>query len=308
MRAGVAGVGHLGYHHARLLKGIAEGVTVFDTDPDRLARVSSELGVATARDLDELLSRVDALVVACPTSFHHDVAMRALSLGVPVLVEKPVAAQVGQAREMVALAEKKGLVLAVGHVERFNPAMTAAMDHISNPLYIEANRLAPFTPRCTDVSVVMDLMIHDIDLVLSLIRAPVEDIQSSGVPVLTKTVDIASARISFTDGSLAVINASRLSLEPLRKLRVFQEGGYISIDFGTKTVNALEVRNGEICPLPVDVTDHNALEMELKDFLAAVSTGGEPAITGTDGLRALETAETVLEKSARSLGRIRASR
>lgn len=308
MRAGVAGVGHLGFHHARLLKGIADHVAVFDTDPERLSKVCSELGVEASKSLDELISSVDAMVVACPTKGHHRVAGRALGMGVPVLVEKPVAATVSEALDLVRLAGDSGLVLAVGHVERFNPAMTAAMEHIHRPLYIEANRLAPFTPRCTDVSVVMDLMIHDIDLVLSLIRSPVADIQASGVPVLTETVDIAGARIAFQDGSSAVINASRISLEQVRKLRVFQEGGYVSVDFGAKTVHALSVSGGAIRPVPVVVTDHNALEMELRDFLRAVATGCEPAITGADGLRALETAETVLTKSAESFQRIRESR
>jgi len=308
MRVGVAGVGHLGFHHARLLRGLVEKVAVFDTDGKRLGEVSAELGVHRANSLDELVEQIDALVVACPTSHHHRVAMTALNRGVPVLVEKPVSATVEQAREMVALAEKKGIALAVGHVERFNPAMTAAMELISNPLYIEANRLAPFSPRCTDVSVVMDLMIHDIDLVLSMMRSPVEDVQASGVPVLTGKVDIAGARIAFADGSLAVINASRISMEPVRKLRVFQEGGYISIDFGSKTVNALSVTKEGISPVPVRVEDHNALEMELRDFLSAISSGCNPAITGSDGLRALETAETVLEKSAESFKRILESR
>lgn len=308
MRAGVAGVGHLGFHHARLLKGLVGDVTVFDTDPERLSRVCLELGVRQARDLRELTDSVDAMVVACPTVFHHQVAEEALSMGVPVLVEKPVAATVDQAAALVELAREKGLVLAVGHVERFNPAMTAAMEHIRRPLYIEANRLAPFSPRCTDVSVVMDLMIHDIDLVLSLIRSPVADIQASGVPVLTATVDIAGARIAFEDGTLAVINASRISLTQVRKLRVFQEGGYVSVDFGEKTVNVLSVKDGAIAPVPVVVPDHNALEMELRDFLRAVAEGGEPAITGYDGLRALGTAEAVLCKSAESFRKIRESR
>ena len=146
MRAGVAGVGHLGFHHARLLRGLAHEVTVFDTDPERLARVSAELGVTPARSLDELMDSVDAMVVACPTVGHHQVARRALERGIPVLVEKPVAARTDEAADLVALAAEKGLVLAVGHVERFNPAMTSAMEHIHRPLYIEANRLAPF-PR-----------------------------------------------------------------------------------------------------------------------------------------------------------------
>ncbi len=308
MKAGVAGVGHLGYHHARLLRGLAGEVHAFDTDEERLSRVCSELGVAPAGSLEELLDTVDALVVACPTSVHHGVAREALSRGIPVLVEKPLAATVAEAADLTAVAGQTNTVLAVGHVERFNPAMTAAMNHIRRPLYIEANRLAPFSPRCTDVSVVMDLMIHDIDLVLSLIRSPVADIQASGVPVITGTVDIAGARIAFENGSLAMINASRISMEQVRKLRVFQEGGYISVDFGAKTVNALEVRNGTIVPVPVAVTDHNALEVELADFLRAASGGGDPAITGVDGLRALETAEMVLRKSAESFRRIRESR
>jgi len=267
MRVGVIGVGHLGYHHARILRSLASEVTVFDAREARTAEVASELGVAAASSASELLSRVDAVVVASDTVTHHDVVMQALAAGCHTLVEKPIASDSIQAARLASEAERLGRVLAVGHVERFNPAVVAAGALIDSPMFVEAHRLAPFKHRGIDVSVVMDLMIHDIDLVLSFVRSPVSEVHASGVAVLTDKVDIASARVMFANGAVANLTASRISREPMRKLRFFQQRGYVSIDFAGRTVEALKVDGESIRPVPVVVTDADPLTCELQDFL-----------------------------------------
>jgi len=301
MKAGVAGVGHLGYHHARILKTLSDDVMIHDTNPERLLTVSEELGIKAASSLEELIDWSDALDVSCTTSAHYDVVMAALEKDVPVLVEKPIAATVEQGEKMVGMADERGLILCVGHIERFNPAMQAASRIIKSPIFMEGHRMAGFSLRCTDVSVVMDLMIHDIDIVLWQAGSPVAEIHASGVPVLTETVDICNARILFDNGAVANLTASRISAEPKRKLRFFQKHGYISVDFGEKHVTALSVDNGTIRPVPVIVPDGDALTAEIKSFLGSVMKGTPPAVSGAEGLTALRAASSILEKSEKSL-------
>lgn len=293
MRAGVIGVGHLGYHHARILRSLASEVSVFDTREARAAEVAAELGVRREASAADLLSRVDALVIASNTVTHFDVAMEALAAGRHILVEKPIASDSDRAARMASEAESRGLVLAVGHVERFNPAVVAAGSTIRNPMFIEAHRLAPFKPRGTDVSVVMDLMIHDIDLVLSFVDSPVAEVHASGVAVLTDKVDIASARVLFGNGAVANLTASRISREPMRKLRFFQDKGYVSIDFAGRTVEALRVEGDSIIPVPVEVKEADPLTCELQDFLSACSGGGRPLVGAAEGVRAIRAAELI---------------
>jgi predicted dehydrogenase len=301
MKAGVAGVGHLGYHHARILKNLADEVMIHDTNPERLSAVSRELGIKQAGSLEELIDFADALDVSCTTSAHYDVVMKALAENVPVLVEKPLAATVEQGEKMVEMASEKGLLLCVGHIERFNPAMIAACRIISKPIFMEGHRMAGFNVRATDVSVVMDLMIHDIDIVIWQAASPVAEIHASGVPVLTETVDICNARILFENGAVANLTASRISAEPKRKLRFFQKHGYISVDFGEKQVTALSLDNGTIRPVPVTVCPGDALTAEIGSFLDSVMKGMPPAVTGREGLIALRAASVILEKSEKSL-------
>ncbi|HOF66115.1 MAG TPA: Gfo/Idh/MocA family oxidoreductase [Candidatus Fermentibacter daniensis] len=296
MRVGVIGVGHLGYHHARILRSLASEVTVFDAREARTAEVASELGVAAASSASELLSRVDAVVVASDTVTHHDVVMQALAAGCHTLVEKPIASDSIQAARLASEAERLGLVLAVGHVERFNPAVVAAGALIDSPMFVEAHRLAPFKHRGIDVSVVMDLMIHDIDLVLSFVRSPVSEVHASGVAVLTDKVDIASARVMFANGAVANLTASRISREPMRKLRFFQQRGYVSIDFAGRTVEALKVDGESIRPVPVVVTDADPLTCELQDFLSACGGGGRPLVGAAEGVRAIRAAELITSR------------
>ncbi|HEU0078393.1 MAG TPA: Gfo/Idh/MocA family oxidoreductase, partial [Longimicrobiaceae bacterium] len=220
MKAGVLGVGSLGYHHARILREVAgaEMAGVFDEDPARLEKVAAELGVRAFRTRDELLESVDAAVIAVPTTSHAEVALAAIDAGVHLLIEKPIAHTLREAEAIVDAAAAKGLVVATGHVERFNGALRACEPYLEDPRFIESHRLAPFNPRGTDVAVVLDLMIHDIDLVLSLSGHGVESVDAVGVPVLTPGADIANARISFEGGAVANITASRVSFERMRKI------------------------------------------------------------------------------------------
>lgn len=305
MKAGVVGVGHLGYHHARIMKTLADDVLIYDTDQERLEKVSGELGVQAAGSLEELLVSSDVVDVACTTSAHFDVASRAIEMKVPLMVEKPLASTVEQGEKLVALAAGNGVTLGVGHIERFNPAMAAVSDVIREPIFMEGHRMAGFSPRCTDVSVVMDLMIHDIDLVLWKAGCEVAEIHASGVPVLTDTVDICNARIRFENGGVANLTASRISAEPKRKLRFFQRHGYVSVDFGRRSVTALTLKDGSIIPVPVIVREYDALTAELQSFLDSAVSGRTPSISGEDGLRALRAAEAIQEKSEQSLKIIR---
>jgi predicted dehydrogenase len=300
MKVGVAGTGHLGYHHARILRGLASAVVIYDPDESRASQVASELGVENARSLEELLSRCDAIVVACTTSAHHAVTLEAIAAGRHSLVEKPLASDSRQGRELLDRASSAGLVLAVGHVERFNPAVVAASPLITSPRFVEAHRLAPFKPRGTDVSVVMDLMIHDIDLVLSFVRSEVSEVHASGVAVLTDKIDIASARLQFANGAVANLTASRISREPMRKLRFFQERRYVSVDFAGRTVEAFELKGESILPLAVEVGSSDPLTRELEDFLECCRSGAQPVVGAAEGVRALRAAEKITSAMAGS--------
>lgn len=294
MITGVIGTGHLGFHHARILGEITGStVPIFDTDAARMTKLASELDVRPCSGIDALIDQCDSVVVATTTSTHHQVVMKALEAGLHVLVEKPIASGAAEGREMVDTAESSNLVLAVGHVERFNPAIMAASDLIGEPLFVEGHRMAPFNPRGTDVSVVLDLMIHDIDLVLSFVRSPVASVQASGIPVLSRNVDIASARIQFENGCVVNMTASRISRERIRKLRFFQPRRYVAVDFASREVEAYQLEGETIVPVRVEVPEADALTQELKDFRRACMTGEAPTVTGRDGLNALVSAQII---------------
>jgi len=297
MITGVIGTGHLGYHHARILGGITgRTVPIFDTDTDRMNKLASELDIRPYRNLDSLIEECDSVVVACPTSSHYHVVLKALKAGVHVLVEKPISASTDQGQEMVDMADDMNLILAVGHSERFNPAILAAADLIDDPLFVEGHRMAPFNPRGTDVSVVLDLMIHDIDLVLSFVRSPVVSVQASGMPVLSDNVDIASARIQFENRCVVNMTASRISREQVRKLRFFQHRKYVSVDFAARKVEAYRMADGRIEPVLVTVSEGDALTAELNDFRMSCETGCAPTVSGLDGLNALRSAQIISGK------------
>jgi predicted dehydrogenase len=316
-RIGVAGVGALGYHHARILACL-DGATlsgVHDAHSARSSQVAGELGTTAMGSLDALLEASDALVVAVPTHAHEDVAVAALLRGTPVLVEKPLAPTLAAADRILDAAGAGGAFVQPGHVERFNTAVQAALPFLDGPLFIESHRLARFTPRSTDVAVVLDLMLHDLDLVLSLVGTPVLELAASGVPVLTSSVDIANARLTFAGGAVANLTASRISLERLRKLRVFQPSGYLSLDLAEGTGEFLRLRRGladlqaqaAMGPAALDLSEvvervplrgdgAEPLQRELESFRDAILGRSAPAVTGADGRAALALALAIEER------------
>jgi predicted dehydrogenase len=310
---GVVGVGSLGFHHARILREAPGAALVgfHDTDTERAAQVGAELGVPAFSSLEELLSRVEAAVVAVPTTDHAAVALSALERGVHLLIEKPIAPSLEEADRIVALAARKGVVVATGHVERFNGALRACETYLDGPRFVESHRLAPFNPRGTDVAVVLDLMIHDIDLVLGLVGEQVETVAAIGVPVLTPSTDIANARLTFAGGAVANITASRVSLERMRKIRFFQPSGYVSLDLAKGTGEFLRLKpgaripEGEVGPaallglvdrieLRADATE--PLRAELEAWVRAVRGEGPLVVSGEDGRRALAVALEILRR------------
>ncbi len=302
LRAAVVGVGYLGRFHAEKYAAHAgaELVAVADVDAERARAVASRLGVEAVTDCRALEGRVDCASVVVPTQEHFEVATRLLDAGIDVLVEKPVAATVEEAKALVELAARRSRVLQVGHLERFNPAVRALEGLVSQPRFIECNRLAPFTERGTDVDVVLDLMIHDLDVVLSMVPSAVRAVEAVGVPVLTASVDIANARLRFANGCIANLTASRVSFKRERKLRIFQEDAYFSVDYDARRVRICRRETGEdglpqLCLEERYVEAEDALEVEIDAFLRAVLARETPAVTGWDGLRALEVAHVIRE-------------
>jgi predicted dehydrogenase len=299
LRTAVVGVGYLGNFHAQKYAAIpdCELVGVADNDPLRLAEISAALGVQAYSDHRELIGKVDAVSVVVPTQHHHAVARDFLAAGVHVLIEKPITVTIEEADDLIALAEKNGLVFQVGHLERFNPVLVALGGAIQDPLFIESVRIAPFKPRGTDVNVVLDLMIHDIEIIQHIIKSPVERIDAIGAPVFTGEEDIANARILFRNGCVANVTASRISLKSERKMRIFQRNAYIILDFQNRKVILAQKGSGELFPgIPnVKVDEHelgdaDALRSEIESFLEAIREGKPPLVSGLDGRMALETA------------------
>jgi len=312
LRAAVIGVGYLGRFHAQKYAALSdvELVGVVDAHAQTAQRVAQELGVVAFTDYRELLgaagahgangATVDLVSVASTTETHHAVARDCLAAGVHVLAEKPITVTVAQADELIALADARHLVLQVGHLERFNPAWLAVKDNIQRPVFIEGHRMAPFKARGIDVSVVLDLMIHDLDLILPLVNSPVTDLRASGVSVLTDGVDIANARIEFANGCVANLTASRTSTASLRRLRVFQHHEYISVDFGERRVVVSRKREGsleDLAPdqLPIDSETFqqppgDALMTEIQAFVDAVRNGTPAVVSGREGRNALAVA------------------
>jgi predicted dehydrogenase len=327
IRIGVVGVGALGFHHARQLRTIesASLIGFHESNPARATQVATELGLRSFDSLDRLLDAVDAISVVVPTPAHHAVASKALSLGKHVLVEKPIAATLEEADDLLAIAKRTGALIQTGHVERFNRAIRGALQFVDHPRFIESDRLAPFNPRGSDVAVVLDLMIHDIDLVHTLVGGPVSDLSAVGVPVLTPFVDIANARLMFASGAVANITASRVSRERMRKLRVFQPSGYLSLDLGSGTGEfyrlkrnldlAAFVRDAQgaqaveqfVERVPVEAPDGDALRLELESFVAAIQGDAPIPVTGVAGREALAVALKIVQEIERGLPSLKAS-
>jgi predicted dehydrogenase len=304
VRVAVVGCGHFGRFHAQKYAALpdAELIAVADCDPEAAERLAGELGVSALTDIRALAGLVDAASVAVPTRDHESVASVLLDAGLHVLVEKPIAATVEEATRLIELAAARGCVLQVGHLERFNAAILALDDVLGEPLFIESHRLAPFKLRGTDVDVILDLMIHDIDLIQQLVGAPLKQVDAVGVPVLSSRDDIANARLHFATGCVVNVTASRVSLKSERKMRVFQRDAYISIDFQGRQASIARRGAGEMFPGVPNVAveqrtfeDNDALRLEIEAFLGAVRGERSVAVTGADGLRALESAIRITE-------------
>lgn len=319
LSVGVIGVGHLGKLHTKMFKQInnCELVGVFDSNPEQSALVSKEFGVPAFNSLDEIFNKVNAVSVAATTSAHFKVAKKCFENGIHVFIEKPITTTIEQAKKLVNLAKNKKLKLQVGHIERFNPGLISLESYFTEPRFIQTDRLAQFNPRGTDVAVVLDLMIHDIDIILSLIKSKVKQIDASGVAVVSDHIDIANARILFENGAVANVTASRISQKKMRKMRIFQRDYYLSLDFvtgvsevyrllpvdqnvGTNSISFGEIGIGEkkkrlVYEQP-ESKEINALNYELQLFVDAVLKDKRPVVSGEDGLRALQVAETIIQK------------
>jgi predicted dehydrogenase len=299
LRAAVIGVGYLGNFHAQkyaLLPDV-ELVGVVDSDLSRAAEIATALGTKPYSDHRELIGLVDAVSIVVPTQYHHVVARDFLAAGVHVLIEKPITVTIEEADDLISIAEKNKVVFQVGHLERFNPVLVALDGVLQEPLFIESVRIAPFKPRGTDVNVVLDLMIHDIDIIQHIVKSPVERIDAIGAPVFTGEEDIANARILFANGCVANVTASRISLKSERKMRIFQRNAYITLDFQNRKVLVAQRGSGELFPgvpnVKVDereLGEADALRSEIESFLSAIRDGKPPQVSGLDGRMALETA------------------
>ena len=315
LKIGVLGAGHLGKIHLRLLQESSayELVGFYDSQPQIAAKVSREFGYRSFSEVDSLLDEVDVIDIVTPTISHFELGKKALEKGLHIFLEKPITATVEEANELVSLAKAKGLLGMVGQVERFNPAFMAANPYINTPMFIETHRLAEFNPRGTDVSVVLDLMIHDIDAILSVVQSKVIDVQASGVSIISETPDIANARLRFENGCVANLTASRISMKTMRKSRFFQRDAYVSVDFFEKKTEVVRMQNApesaedfamilenaegvkkQIFFDNPEVKEGNAILMELEHFADAINNNKEPIVSLQAGTSALEVAHQIL--------------
>ena len=305
MKVAVIGTGHLGQAHARIYASLdaVELVAVCDTNEAAGRAIAEKYNTRFVRDYHELLDVVEAVSVATPTVSHHEITCACLQAGIHVLVEKPITRTLAEADEMIALASAKNLTLQVGHIERFNPAFTLLQQQLRQPYFFEAHRLGIFTPRSLDIDVVMDLMVHELDIISSLVPSEVVKLEAVGIPILTPKIDLANARVEFANGAVANITASRVSGERMRKLRVFQPHEYYSLDYAEQQVlqcklipPAPGMPRPEIVAQPLAVVNREPLLAEIEAFVTAVQQGETPIVTGADGRRALALAIEVLDK------------
>ncbi len=324
LKIGVIGTGHLGKLHTKMFCEIAncELIGIYDSNTSQAETVGKEFDTKIFNNIDDLLTSVDAVSVAATTSAHYELVKKSLLNSKHVFVEKPITATITEAEEIVKLAEAKKLNLQVGHIERFNPALISLDKYILEPMFIQTDRLAQFNPRGTDVAVVLDLMIHDIDIILSLVNSNVKHVDASGVAVVSDTIDIANARLQFDNGAVANVTASRISQKKMRKMRIFQRDNYLSLDFITgvsevfrlmpvdEKVDSTLISFGEIgvgdkkkriVYEQPEIKEINALKYELELFVNSVLQKEKPKVSGEDGLRALKVAEIIMQKIEESL-------
>ena len=305
LKTAVIGAGHLGQAHARIHASldVADLIAVCDTNEARGCAIAERHDTRFVRDYRELLGYVEAVSIATPTVAHRDVTCACLEAGVHVLVEKPISRTLEEAEEMIALAEAKSLVLQVGHIERFNPAFVALQEHVRRPRFFEAHRMGIFTPRSLDIDVVMDLMVHELDIIATLVQSEVVNLEAVGIPILTPKIDLANARLEFANGCVANITASRVAGERLRKLRVFQPNEYFSLDYAEQQVGMAKLippkpagTLPEIVAGALEIEKREPLLAEIESFLASVRSRTAPVVSGEEGRRALAIAMDVLVK------------
>ncbi|WP_300669167.1 Gfo/Idh/MocA family oxidoreductase [Soonwooa sp.] len=316
LKAGLVGAGHLGKIHLKLLNQSEKYdlVGFFDNDKENGKKLEAEFGYKYFDNLDELLSQIDMLDIVTPTLFHYEYALKAIESGKHFFIEKPVTQTLEQAEELIKLSQAKNLKVQVGHVERYNPAFIATKEYIKNPMFIEIHRLAEFNPRGTDVSVVLDLMIHDLDILLSLVKSPVKDIHASGVCVVSKTPDITNARIEFENGCVANLTTSRISMKAMRKSRFFQQDAYVSVDFLEKKAEVIRMKEAPAEPSPFDmiienaegeknqilfeypnIQPNNAILDELESLADAIENDKPIQVSLEDGTEALKVALKIMD-------------
>ena len=291
-RVGVVGTGSIGKNHARVMSELpdVEFAAIYDADPATAAEIGGRLGVHAVSSLEEFAALVDAATIATPTPTHFPVAKFLLEKGKHCLVEKPITENTRDATELADLAQSSGLVLQVGHIERFNPVLSALESRLSCPQFIESHRLSPYPNRSIEIGVVLDLMIHDIEIVLHLVRSPVKYVDAVGIAVLSRGEDIANARIRFENGCVANLTASRISPERMRKIRVFQKDAYLSLDYQAQTGEIHRLANGQITRETVEIEKDEPLKRELAAFVECARAGAQPKVSGYEGAAALELA------------------
>ena len=331
INASLIGVGHLGSTHLRILKDIVKEneninlIGIFDKDKDKLKEIADENKVRAFNSLDEALESSNTFIIVTPTSTHFDIASKAIRKDINVFIEKPVTSNEEEANKLIELVKDKSVKVQIGHIERFNPAIISLDDYNLDPIFIESHRLSQFNPRGTDVSVIHDLMIHDIDIILNLVKSPVLNIDANGVSIISSKIDIANARIKFENGCVANVTASRISQYKMRKMRIFQKNAYISIDFlqnlsevfrlttGDEKANTesfglggIELENGQkVMYERPNIDDINPLKFELMKFFEAITENKEPIVTLEDGKQAIEVAADIVEAVENSLEQIK---
>jgi len=315
IRVAVVGVGYLGKFHAEKYASLpqVELVGVVDSDQARAEEIAASLGITAFADYRQLVGRIDAVSVVVPTSMHFEIGSFFLNNGIHLLIEKPITTTVAEARELIAIAAAKGLALQVGHLERFNPALAAVRGAMSKPGFIDAVRIAPYKPRGTDVSVVLDLMVHDLDIISTIIGSGIKTVSASGAMVYSATPDIVNARIEYQNGAVANVTASRISLKSERRLQVFQEDAYITVDFQNRKSSVCRKGVGEsalgtpaVMIEEIEVPQRDQILAEIEAFIASVADGKPAVVSGEDGLRALETALLIEEKVRENLALLQA--
>ncbi|NUQ82536.1 MAG: Gfo/Idh/MocA family oxidoreductase [Bacteroidetes bacterium] len=327
MKTAVIGVGHLGKLHTKMYAQLpsSELIGVYDVNQEQAQTVAGEFKTRAWSSMEDLIREADAISVVTSTPHHHDVAMKVIAAGKHLFIEKPITTTLTEARAVIDAARSAGVTLQVGHIERFNPAVLALEKYDIKPMFIESHRLAQFKLRGSDVAVVLDLMIHDIDIILHLVRSPVTRVDANGVGIVSGSIDIANARLQFENGCVANVTASRISQRPMRKMRIFQENAYLSVDFSEGNCEVFRLASpdepsgglammlGQIDVGPVkrnivyeqpEKPDVNALSWELDRFLKAAATGTEPPVTGEDGYRALEVAQMIIREIQTNLKKI----